>query len=200
MNWKVILKGGGEFYNFPELYSGNQWWCSAASKITGAVASMMCVALQARTAIDIGVANGFSTECLCKGLAMVGEEGAYLISCDETILSSQLATNFANRYQIRHKTIHGLSQDVVWADHLEGRLCDIAFIDGDHRYEGAKLDMLAVQEIMSPIGIMICHDYHHAQPGVIQACQEMVDEEGWKLWTFAELPTTVDYGWAILHR
>jgi predicted O-methyltransferase YrrM len=203
MNWRVLLEHGEDninFFNFPEMYSGIQWWCAAASKITGAMAAMICVCIQARTAIEIGVANGFSTECLCRGLAMVGREGAFLISCDETELSSHLATNFANRYKIPHKTIQGLSQDVNWADHLEGRLCDVAFIDGDHRYPGAIHDMLAVQEVISPTGVMICHDYHHAQPGVVQACQEMVDEQGWKMWTFPELPETIDYGWAILHR
>ena len=199
MNWKLLLPSGVTFVNFPEIYSNIQWHCSAASKITGAVTMALMVAMEARTCIEIGVANGFSTQCLARGLSAVGENGV-LISCDETELSVALAGNMVHGLPVQHKSIHGLSGDVNWEDYLDGRLCDVAFIDGDHRYEGASIDLLKCSEVMSERGIMICHDYAVGQPGVIQAVNEFTEQTEWHKFTFPEMTANADYGWAILHR
>lgn len=66
------------------------------------------------------------------------------------------------------------------------------FVDGDHTYEGVKRDIINYYPLLAPGGIMMFHDYlpplnpensrailfHHGgnEPGIRQACQELMEE------------------------
>lgn len=66
------------------------------------------------------------------------------------------------------------------------------FVDGDHSYEGVRQDILNYFPLLAPGGIMVFHDYlpplndenrtailfHHGgkEPGIRQACQELMDK------------------------
>jgi cephalosporin hydroxylase len=41
---------------------------------------------------------------------------------------------------------------------LDGRMIDVLFIDGDHRYEGVKQDFLCYQEFVRHNGLILFHD------------------------------------------
>jgi predicted O-methyltransferase YrrM len=157
------------------------------------------VANRATTAIEIGVANGFSSQCLGRALSVVGNSGL-LVSCDSVDFSLDLAKNLVYGLPIEHKTINGDSGLVVWADYLDGRPCDLAFIDGDHEYEPALLDIVNCSMVMADRGFMICHDYAGGQPGVVRAVDKFVAESIWNKMVFLEQSEYGDYGWAILHR
>ena len=49
---------------------------------------------------------------------------------------------------------------------------DLAFIDGDHSYEGAKADIKAWTPIVREGGILAGHDYYTRWPGVVRAVDE----------------------------
>lgn len=66
------------------------------------------------------------------------------------------------------------------------------FVDGDHRYPGVRQDIIDYYPLLAPGGIMLFHDYlpplddrnraailhHHAgaEPGIRQACQELMED------------------------
>jgi len=50
---------------------------------------------------------------------------------------------------------------------------DFVFIDGDHRYEYVKKDILAWLPKLKPEGVMAGHDYTWPYPGVIKAVDEI---------------------------
>lgn len=64
---------------------------------------------------------------------------------------------------------------------------DLIYIDGDHRYEGAKADMMAAFKAIKPDGIMIFNDYimyDHIQKGdygVVQVVNELVASSDWRI-------------------
>jgi cephalosporin hydroxylase len=71
------------------------------------------------------------------------------------------------------------------------RLPEIIFVDGDHRYEGVRQDILDFYPLLAPGGIMLFHDFlppvddanraaiadHHGstEPGIRQACLELME-------------------------
>jgi len=77
--------------------------------------------------------------------------------------------------------------------HADRRKADFIMIDGDHSYEGVRNDILNYYPLLESGGIMIFHDYlpelnsanreaimfHHGgnEPGIRQACQELMESE-----------------------
>ncbi len=75
----------------------------------------------------------------------------------------------------------------------ERRQFDFMFIDGDHTYEGVRDDIRNYYPFLKPGGIMLFHDFlpaltpenkeaiffHHGgkEPGIRQACQELMEQE-----------------------
>jgi predicted O-methyltransferase YrrM len=75
----------------------------------------------------------------------------------------------------------------------DGNLPPFIFVDGDHTYEGVRKDIVDYFPLLAPGGIMIFHDYlpplndenreailfHHGgkEPGIGQACQELMENE-----------------------
>jgi cephalosporin hydroxylase/tetratricopeptide (TPR) repeat protein len=71
------------------------------------------------------------------------------------------------------------------------RLPGIIFVDGDHRYQGVRQDILDYYPLLAPGGIMLFHDFlpplddanraaifdHHgsAEPGIRRACLELME-------------------------
>lgn len=63
-------------------------------------------------------------------------------------------------------------------DYLDGRLIDVLFIDGDHTYEGVKLDYLMYSPLVN--GIIVLHDIvQHKDPvvGVHRLWHELSGEK-----------------------
>ncbi len=54
----------------------------------------------------------------------------------------------------------------------------MAFIDGDHTYDGVKKDILALADMIVENGFMCFHDYSSSFPGVVQAVNEFVINSG----------------------
>jgi hypothetical protein len=52
---------------------------------------------------------------------------------------------------------------------------DMVFIDGDHRYEQVRDDILLAKRILKPGGLLCGHDYGHVEwPGVQRAVNELI--------------------------
>jgi hypothetical protein len=50
----------------------------------------------------------------------------------------------------------------------------MAFIDGDHTYDGVKKDVLALSDMIVENGYLCFHDYSNTFPGVVRAVDELV--------------------------
>jgi hypothetical protein len=73
--------------------------------------------------------------------------------------------------------VQGLSQAI--GDHVAPASLRFAHIDGSHLYEHVHGDLVAVESLMQPGGIVVCDDFrsHHA-PGVAAAVWQAVFERG----------------------
>ena len=54
----------------------------------------------------------------------------------------------------------------------------MAFIDGDHTYDGVKKDVLALSDMIVENGYLCFHDYSDTFPGVVRAVDEFVINSG----------------------
>ncbi len=65
--------------------------------------------------------------------------------------------------------LQGLSSEEQIIEGAAKRLYDMIFIDGDHSYEGVKLDFDIYHKMVKPSGYIIFDDYDRAKwPGVVQ--------------------------------
>jgi predicted O-methyltransferase YrrM len=54
---------------------------------------------------------------------------------------------------------------------------DLVFIDGDHRYDSCRQDILRYRDLVTPGGILAGHDYRKKDwPGVTRAVDELVGQ------------------------
>jgi predicted O-methyltransferase YrrM len=172
-------------------YSGIHWNCSAGSKTTGVMLPTIICAYNVKSVIEIGIANGFTTQTIARGLEANG--GGKLFSCDINKVCCDLCKQFING-KVEHETICCDSKEVNWKDYLEE--VDLCYIDGDHTYERCKADI----ENILPLNpkLVVVHDYAGGQPGVVQAADELLNE--WNKITIPERADTGDYATAIFQR
>ena len=76
----------------------------------------------------------------------------------------------------------------------EGRTFDLAFVDGNHRFDGVFLDLVYLGRLLMPGAIVFVDDYQLAS--VARAASFCVTNLGW---TFEEVSTGDDrHHWAVL--
>jgi predicted O-methyltransferase YrrM len=76
----------------------------------------------------------------------------------------------------------------------EGRTFDLAFIDGNHRFDGVFVDLVYLGRLVRPSGVVFIDDYH--LPGIARAVSFFVSNLGW---TLEEVSTADDrHHWAVL--
>lgn len=113
-----------------------------------------------KTCLEIGTYCGLSSICIA--------QTATRLHVVDTFMSEQfagggftLAVFVANlwKYKVRSKVcIHvGACEDVLPS--LRDHSFDLAFVDGDHRFEGVKSDLIGVRRMLRRGGVLICHDY-----------------------------------------
>ena len=101
----------------------------------------------------------------------------------------QLGTEINHLKMFSHPAAQQLSQ--LFAS--DRQLADFILVDGDHTLAGVRQDVVDYYPLLAPGGLMIFHDYlpaindsnraaihfHHAgwEPGIRQACQELVEQE-----------------------
>lgn len=146
-----------------------------------------------------------------KGLEIGLHEGnsarAYLDGCSGTLVS----VDIRNHYQVEKKldqkrfsVIIGDSVETMEAMAKKGEKFDYIYIDGDHRYEGVKRDIIAAIPLLDKNGVMVFDDYGvtggwgltfnaegvemNGEYGVKKAVDELITK-GWK-----EIPTKLANG------
>ena len=153
---------------------------------------------QAKSTIEVGLAYGVSALFICQGLVTNGDDGAR-----HTVLDPNQATRFANcglqalawagvAHMVEHHPEE--SQTALPRFVAEGRRFDLAFIDGNHRYDAVFLDLIYLGRLVRGGGIIFLDDYQ--LPAVARAvsfCATNLD------WTVEKVSSPdAQHQWAVL--
>jgi len=76
----------------------------------------------------------------------------------------------------------------------EGRSFDLAFVDGNHRFDGVFVDLTYLKRLVRPAGIVFLDDYQ--LPGVARAASFFLTNLGWTLEEVS--PADGLHQWAVL--
>ena len=138
-------------------------------------------AKEAKVIIEVGCLKGRSTRAWCdntEGIVYAVDTwaGPYYANNGKVLWDQIYLENARNEFHVNLKDCGNL---IVYRGNFQDfsefltTVPDIIFIDGDHRYENVKNDLLTACQIIKPGGIISGHDYGHEDwPGVRQAVDE----------------------------
>jgi predicted O-methyltransferase YrrM len=170
----------------------------AASAAEGEALRTWVTGETATRTIEIGLGYGISALFICEGLLANGEADA-----QHVVIDPHQDTRFAN-CGLQFLDDAGLadmvefhageSQVVLPRLLAEGRCFDLAFVDGNHRFDGVFVDLVYLGRLVSAGGIIFVDDYQ--LPAVARAASFFVTNLGW---TMEEVSAADDsHQWAVL--
>lgn len=121
--------------------------------------------------MEIGLAYGLSTLCICEALVKVGGKRHIAIDAFQSTLWSGIglhhvrAAGFGNLVELREE----LSQDALPRLVAEGVKVDFAYIDGTHTFDQKIVDFFYVDRILKVGGIIAFDDCDW--PSIHQVCR-----------------------------
>ena len=152
----------------------------------------------ARRSIEIGLGYGISALFICEGLLGNGDAAASHVAVDP-----YQATRFGNcGLQVLEEAgvaslveHHAEESQIALPRFLsEGRRFDLAFVDGNHRFDGVFLDLVYLGRLLRPGAIVLVDDYQ--LPAVARAASFFVANLGWTV--EAVSPADDLHRWAAL--
>lgn len=153
----------------------------AASLSEGEALRSWVVRERAARTIEIGLGYGISALFICEGLVTNGAAGARHV-----VMDPHQGTRFANcGLQFLDEggvadmvDFHDGESQVVLPRLLEdGRRFDLAFVDGNHRFDGVFVDLVYLGRLIRPGGVVFVDDYQ--LPAVARATSFFVANVGW---------------------
>jgi predicted O-methyltransferase YrrM len=133
--------------------------------------------------IEIGLGYGISALFVCEGLLANGDPTA-----SHVVIDPHQRTRFADcgLQALDDACVGGLVEHHPEASEIvlprllhEDRRFDLAFVDGNHRFDGIFVDLVYLGRLVRPGGILFLDDYH--LPGVARAASFFVANLGWRL-------------------
>jgi predicted O-methyltransferase YrrM len=148
--------------------------------------------------IEVGLGYGISALFVCEGLCMNGDRTARHV-----VIDPYQPTRFANcGLQFLEEAgvaalveYHAEESQIALPRFLsEGRTFDLAFVDGNHRFDGVFVDLVYLSRLLHPGRIVFLDDYQ--LPAVARAASFFVKNLGWTL----EEVSAADHlqQWAVL--
>jgi predicted O-methyltransferase YrrM len=158
---------------------------------------------RATRTLETGLGFAISTLFICEGLLPNGSDGRH-VACDPYQfdgLPTHRSTYAGVGIQILEEAgvrdlveFHPEGSEIVLPRLLEeGRRFDLAFLDGNHRFEGVLLDLIYVGRLLKEGGAVFVDDAH--LPGVDKAinfCQKNLG------WTSEARGDDNSHGWIVL--
>jgi predicted O-methyltransferase YrrM len=148
--------------------------------------------------IEIGLGYGIAALFACEGLLANGDTAARHV-----VVDPYQATRFANcglqfldeAGLVELVEFHPDGSEIVLPRFLtEGRSFDLAFVDGNHRFEGVFLDLIYLGRLVRAGGILFVDDYQ--LPSVARAVSFCTTNLGW---TIEEVSNDDDlHYWTVL--
>lgn len=150
----------------------------------------------ART-IEIGLGYGVSALHVCEGLLGNADPAARHVALDpnQATRFSDCGLQFLEEAGVLGMVDHHAEASEIALPRLlaERQSFDLAFVDGNHRFDGVFLDLVYLGRLVRPGGIVFLDDYH--LPAVARAASFFLTNLGWSL----EEASSVDpHRWAVL--
>ena len=164
----------------------------------GAALRGWVVSERAANTIEIGLGYAVSTLFICAGLLRTAKSRARHVAIDpyqasrfsDCGVQSLAEAGVADLVEC----VAEESQIVLPRLASEGRMFDLAFVDGNHRFDGVFLDLIYLWRLVRPGGIVFVDDYQ--LPAVAHAVSFCVKDLGWGL---EEISATDDlHQWAVV--
>jgi predicted O-methyltransferase YrrM len=148
--------------------------------------------------IEVGLGYGISALFLCEALLRNGDPAARHV-----VVDPYQATRFANcglqvleEAGVASLVEHHVEESQIALPRFlsEGRRFELAFVDGNHRFDRIFLDLVYLGRLLGPGAIVFVDDYQ--LPAVARAATFCVTNLGWRL--EAVSPADELHQWAVL--
>jgi predicted O-methyltransferase YrrM len=148
--------------------------------------------------VEIGLGYGVSALFVCAGLLRTGGAAARHV-----VVDPYQATRFANcgLQVLEEAGVASLVEHHAEESQLalprflgEGRRFDLAFVDGNHRFDGIFLDLVYLGRLLRPGAVVVVDDYQ--LPAVARAASFCLTNLGWRLEQVS--PPDDLHQWAVL--
>jgi predicted O-methyltransferase YrrM len=178
--------------------SVHQLFPVAVSAAEGAALRRWVTREGASRTIEIGLGYGVSALFACEGLLSNAVPSARHLAVDP-----HQATRFANcglqfleeAGVARLVEYHAEESQIALPRFQgEGRRFDLAFVDGNHRFDGVFLDLVYLGRLLRPGGIVFVDDYQ--LPSVARAASFCLTNLGWTLEEASDADAR--HHWAVL--
>lgn len=149
----------------------------------GALLRRWVVREGARQTIEVGLAYAVSALHICEGLLQTGPDGARHTAIDpfqrsgfadcglQALREAGLAALVEHRAEPSHLALPALLR--------EGRQFDLAFVDGNHRFDAVFVDIYYLARLVRRGGLVILDDY--GMPAVRRAASFFITNLGWTI-------------------
>ena len=155
----------------------------AASVAEGKALHDWVVRERASRTIEIGLGYGVSTLFICDGLLHAGHDAPRHIAIDPfqsrrfSNVGLQLLGEAGVSQMVEH--IAEESQFVLPRLCSSGKTFDLAFVDGNHRFDRVFVDLFYLGRLLRPGGVVFMDDYQ--LPGVARSASFFVSNVGWRV-------------------
>lgn len=148
--------------------------------------------------IEVGLGYGVSALHVCEGLLGNGDPAAHHIVIDpyQATRFSDCGLQFLDDAGVAEMVEHHAERSETALPRFlgEGRSFHLAFVDGNHRFDGVFVDLVFLGRLVRPGGIVFLDDYQ--LPAVARAASFFLTNLGW---TLEEVSAWDDlHRWAVL--
>ena len=170
----------------------------AASAAEGEALREWVLRERAARTIEIGLGYGISALHVCEGLLANADPAARHVAIDpyQETRFSNCALQFLEEAGVAGLVEHHAQESLIALPRFlgEARCFDLAFVDGNHRFDGVFPDLVFLGRLVRAGGIVFLDDYQ--LPAVARAASFFVTNLGW---TLEEVSAADDFHqWAVL--
>lgn len=148
--------------------------------------------------IEVGLGYGISALFICEGLLMNGDATAchVVIDPNQAARFANCGLQFLEEAGLGELIEHHAEESQITLPRFldEGRRFDLAFVDGNHRFDGVFLDLVYLGRLVRGGGIIFLDDYQ--LPAVRRAASFFLTNLGWTLEEVSDADEL--HQWAVL--